>query len=143
MFTSDYNEICKRVADNGINFAEFFMANYYLLDKAAEQLGHKGGAYINKMGEALECEGGEVDDELNELHAELANEWVNEMIAEPDNIELTKTNHMGDTISCTIAGKPYDVTGEFYIDREGFAHHTFILPLSGREVEVKVRYRED
>ena len=53
-------------------------------------------------------------------------------------IELIKGNH-SDTLSWFYAGKYYQVDGEFYVDKRGFLHHTFITE-RGREIEIKIKY---
>ena len=82
MFTTSYNSLSKRVTNEGINKDDFEFAINTLLFQAAEQLGRSEDIYENDEGEALICEGGEVDNELNALHAELVRQWVDERISD-------------------------------------------------------------
>ena len=51
------------------------------------------------------------------------------------NIEVGKSD-MGYNLTYTINGKPICVTGEFYVDGEGYLHHED--QLTGEEIRVKV-----
>lgn len=54
-------------------------------------------------------------------------------------IELTKNNHQGDCLTFTADGEEINVTGEFFVDRNGQLHHTHIFP-DGEEVEITIPY---
>lgn len=60
-----------------------------------------------------------------------------------DNVECTREGHQGITLSYEIDGKPYEVTGEFFIDRNGVLHHSAIDPSDEtKEIEILVQYFE-
>lgn len=54
-------------------------------------------------------------------------------------VELTKGGYGHDTLTWVYGGKNYDCTGEFYVDKQGYLHHTFVTP-TGKEKEIKVKY---
>ena len=118
---------------------EFESSMNKMLGIACERLNRKGEVLFNENG--LPVDGnGDVDDELNGLFNELAHQWWREVSEDPHNVELMKGNHGGDTVSCTIAGRDYSCSGEFLVDNESTLHHSFVLPLSGRKVEVRIPY---
>lgn len=54
--------------------------------------------------------------------------------------ELCKGSYgQGDTLTYFADGVQFDVTGEFYVDRQGVLHHTHIFD-DGTEMEVKAQY---
>lgn len=48
-------------------------------------------------------------------------------------------NHQTDTLTWCYNGKEYNCTGEFFIDRKGYLHHTFITPTKQVEKEIKIK----
>jgi hypothetical protein len=54
-----------------------------------------------------------------------------------DNIEITKMG-MGYNLNYSVDGKDYTVTGEFYIDKDGYLHHTHIADDEELDIVAKV-----
>ena len=54
-------------------------------------------------------------------------------------IEVSKASN-GYYVTWNYGGKAYWAQGEFYIDREGYLHHTFSTP-TGKEKEFKIKVR--
>lgn len=61
-----------------------------------------------------------------------------------NNVECTKDGNQGITLYYEIDGKPFTVTGEFYIDKNGVLHHSAIDPTNeNEEIEIMVQYKEN
>ena len=61
-----------------------------------------------------------------------------------DNVECTRDGHQGISLYYEIDGIPFNVTGEFYIDRKGVLHHYAADPKDeNNEIEILVQYFED
>lgn len=56
-----------------------------------------------------------------------------------ENVECTRDGHQGITLSYDLDGYHAEVTGEFYIDKDGMLHHTAI-DCEGHEVEITYKY---
>lgn len=66
-----------------------------------------------------------------------------EIVNDPriEDVELTKHGYgSGDYLSWLYKGKSYWCQGEFYVDKSGVLHHTFITPDTEEEIEILVQY---
>ena len=58
-----------------------------------------------------------------------------------EDIELEKHGYgPGDYLSWSYQGNNYYSQGEFYVDKDGVLHHTFITPDTEEEIEILVQY---
>ena len=58
-----------------------------------------------------------------------------------DDVECSRDGHQGITLSYTIDGKPYEITGEFFIDKAGVLHHSAADPADPtKEIEITYQY---
>ena len=59
-----------------------------------------------------------------------------------DDVECTRDGHQGITLSYTIDGIPFSVTGEFMIDKAGVLHHMATDPKDeNNDIEILVQYK--
>lgn len=57
------------------------------------------------------------------------------------NVECTRDGHQGITLSFELDGVPYEVTGEFFIDKSGVLHHSVTDPQDeSKEIEITYQY---
>lgn len=56
-----------------------------------------------------------------------------------EDVELTKHGYQHDCLTYVADGKYCQVDGEFYVDKDGFLHHTHIFD-DGIEKEIVVKY---
>lgn len=57
-------------------------------------------------------------------------------------IQLFKHGNGCDTLIWVYAGREYQADGEFYVDKQGYLHHSSFSP-RGKELEIKVKYFKD
>jgi len=55
-------------------------------------------------------------------------------------IEVDKIGYNGYWLTWCYGGKVYSATGDFFIDKKGYLHHSFITP-RGKEKEFKVKVK--
>lgn len=55
-------------------------------------------------------------------------------------VVLVKHSNGSDYLSWSYKGQEFWAQGEFFIDRNGFLHHTFITPDTEEEIEITIKY---
>lgn len=57
-------------------------------------------------------------------------------------ISNVEYNHKTETLTWTYGGKDYNCIGEFFVDKKGYLHHSFLTP-RGIEKQIKVKVYEN
>lgn len=81
----------------------------------------------------------EQDAKLNAILESYRKKIAHDEIHTIEDVELTKHGYQHDCLTYVADGKYCQVDGEFYVDKDGFLHHTHIFD-DGIEKEIIVKY---